>query len=94
MSNDTKIFSKHVRNTRFTTYYTVLHLYLKFCYTVGTGAEHILIPERRTNFDEMISSLTEQEKRKNVVTIITRVTHTLHFNHILQRERLPSAPQV
>jgi 6-phosphofructokinase 1 len=37
---------------------------------IGTGAEHILIPERKTNFEEMISSLTEKEKRKKLVNLV------------------------
>ena len=37
---------------------------------VGTGAEHILIPERRTNLDELVTSLSEKEKRKKLVNLV------------------------
>jgi len=37
---------------------------------IATGAENILIPERKTNIDEIISSLEEKEKRKKLVNVI------------------------
>jgi 6-phosphofructokinase 1 len=37
---------------------------------VGTGAEHILIPERRTNLDDLVASLSEKEKRKKLVNLV------------------------
>ncbi len=37
---------------------------------IATGAEHILIPERKTDIEEMISSLKEKEKRKKLVNLI------------------------
>ena len=37
---------------------------------IATGAENILIPERKTNLDEIIQSLEEKEKRKKLVNII------------------------
>ncbi len=37
---------------------------------IATGAENILIPERRTNMDELIASLLEKERRKKLVNLI------------------------
>ena len=37
---------------------------------IATGAENILIPETRTNIDELIASLTEKEKRKKLVNLV------------------------
>lgn len=37
---------------------------------IGTGAEHILIPERKTDVEEVIKSLQEKERRKKLVNII------------------------
>lgn len=37
---------------------------------IATGAENILIPERKTNIDEIISQLTEKERRKKLVNLI------------------------
>ena len=37
---------------------------------IATGAENILIPERKTNIDDVIHSLEEKEKRKKLVNII------------------------
>jgi 6-phosphofructokinase 1 len=37
---------------------------------IATGAENILIPERKTNVDEIILSLAEKEKRKKLVNLI------------------------
>src|SRR5437763_923744 len=37
---------------------------------IATGAEHILIPERKTDIEEMIRSLQEKEKRKKLVNLI------------------------
>jgi 6-phosphofructokinase 1 len=37
---------------------------------IATGAENILIPERKTNVDEIIQSLAEKEKRKKLVNLI------------------------
>lgn len=37
---------------------------------IATGAENILIPETKTNLEELISSLTEKEKRKKLVNLI------------------------
>lgn len=37
---------------------------------IATGAENILIPERKTNIDDMINSLKEKERRKKLVNLI------------------------
>jgi 6-phosphofructokinase 1 len=37
---------------------------------ISTGAENILIPERKTNMKELISSLQEKEKRKKLVNLV------------------------
>jgi len=37
---------------------------------IATGAENILIPERKTNVDDIIQSLDEKSKRKKLVNLI------------------------
>ncbi len=37
---------------------------------IATGAEHILIPETKTNIEEIISTLSEKEKRQKLVNLI------------------------
>ncbi|HEX8357254.1 MAG TPA: ATP-dependent 6-phosphofructokinase, partial [Segetibacter sp.] len=37
---------------------------------IATGAENILIPETKTNIDELINSLSEKEKRKTLVNLV------------------------
>ncbi len=37
---------------------------------ISTGAENILIPEKKTDFDAIIESLQEKEKRKKLVNLI------------------------
>ncbi|MEJ7768443.1 MAG: 6-phosphofructokinase [Chitinophagaceae bacterium] len=37
---------------------------------IATGAEHILIPERKTDIDDVIESLQEKERRKKLVNMI------------------------
>jgi len=37
---------------------------------IATGAENILIPEKKTDFDGIIESLQEKEKRKKLVNLI------------------------
>ncbi len=37
---------------------------------IATGAENILIPERKTNVDDIIQSLEEKSKRKKLVNLI------------------------
>jgi 6-phosphofructokinase 1 len=37
---------------------------------IATGAENILIPERKTDIEELISSLQEKERRKKLVNLV------------------------
>ncbi|MFZ9742620.1 MAG: ATP-dependent 6-phosphofructokinase, partial [Chitinophagaceae bacterium] len=37
---------------------------------IGTGAEHILIPEQKTDVEAVIKSLQEKERRKKLVNIV------------------------
>jgi 6-phosphofructokinase 1 len=37
---------------------------------IATGAEHILIPERKTDMEELINSLQEKERRKKLVNMV------------------------
>lgn len=37
---------------------------------IATGAENILIPEKKTNIDDIVKSLREKEKRKKLVNLI------------------------
>ena len=37
---------------------------------IATGAENILIPETKTDIEELVSSLTEKERRKKLVNLI------------------------
>lgn len=37
---------------------------------IATGAENILIPETKTDLDELISSLSEKEKRRKLVNLV------------------------
>jgi 6-phosphofructokinase 1 len=37
---------------------------------IATGAENILVPERKTNMNDLIKSLLEKEKRKKLVNLI------------------------
>ena len=37
---------------------------------IATGAENILIPERKTDIEELVSSLLEKERRKKLVNLI------------------------
>jgi 6-phosphofructokinase 1 len=37
---------------------------------IATGAENILVPERKTNIDDIIQSLLEKERRKKLVNLI------------------------
>jgi 6-phosphofructokinase 1 len=37
---------------------------------IATGAEHILIPETKTNVEEIIAGLSEKEKRRKLVNLI------------------------
>lgn len=37
---------------------------------IGTGAEHILIPEKKTDVEQVLLSLQEKEKRKKLVNLV------------------------
>jgi len=37
---------------------------------IATGAEHIIIPERKTDLDDVIESLAEKERRRKLVNMI------------------------
>lgn len=37
---------------------------------IATGAEHILIPERKTDIEELVASLQEMERRKKLVNMV------------------------
>ncbi|WP_046369534.1 6-phosphofructokinase [Flavihumibacter petaseus] len=37
---------------------------------IATGAEHILIPEKKTDIDDVVNSLAEKEKRRKLVNLI------------------------
>jgi 6-phosphofructokinase 1 len=37
---------------------------------IATGAEHILIPEKKTNINEMVDSLLEKERRQKLVNLV------------------------
>src|SRR4028119_2235521 len=61
---------------------------------IATGAENILIPERKTDIDDLIASLQEKERRKKLVNLIV-VAEGDEFggaNEIarLVKERLPN----
>lgn len=62
---------------------------------IATGAEHILIPERKTDIDELIGSLQEKEKRKKLVNMVV-VAEGDEFggaNEVAKavKERMPAA---
>jgi 6-phosphofructokinase 1 len=62
---------------------------------IATGAENILIPETKTDIEELIASLTEKEKRKKLVNLVV-VAEGDEFggaNEIARiiKERLPQA---
>lgn len=62
---------------------------------IATGAENILIPESKTDMEDIICSLTEKEKRKKLVNLIV-VAEGEEFGGAQQvakrvKERLPNA---
>ena len=62
---------------------------------IATGAENIMIPERKTNIDDLIHSLQEKERRKKLVNLIV-VAEGDEFggaNELAKtiKERLPQA---
>jgi 6-phosphofructokinase 1 len=62
---------------------------------IATGAEHILIPERKTDIEELVASLQEKERRKKLVNMVV-VAEGDDFggaNEVarLVKERMPQA---
>jgi 6-phosphofructokinase 1 len=62
---------------------------------IATGAEHILIPERKTDIEELVDSLTEKERRKKLVNMVV-VAEGDNFGGADEvakviKERIPSA---
>lgn len=62
---------------------------------IATGAENILIPERKTDIEELVISLQEKEKRKKLVNLVV-VAEGEEFggaNEVAKviKERLPQA---
>lgn len=62
---------------------------------IATGAENILIPERKTDIDDVIKSLQEKERRKKLVNLIV-VAEGDDFGgaeevHKLLKDQLPHA---
>jgi 6-phosphofructokinase 1 len=62
---------------------------------IATGAENILIPERKTDMNDVIKSLQEKEKRKKLVNLIV-VAEGDDFGganevHKILKEKLPQA---
>jgi 6-phosphofructokinase 1 len=62
---------------------------------IATGAEHILIPERKTDIEHVISSLEEKERRKKLVNMIV-VAEGGNFGGAgeicnIMKQRLPNA---
>jgi 6-phosphofructokinase 1 len=62
---------------------------------IATGAENILIPENKTDIEELICSLTEKEKRKKLVNLVV-VAEGGEYGDAnklaaIVKERIPSA---
>ncbi|MFM2338178.1 MAG: hypothetical protein RL115_1371 [Bacteroidota bacterium] len=62
---------------------------------IATGAENILIPERKTNIDSIVESLLEKERRKKLVNLIV-VAEGDDFGGAMKvesvlKEKLPNA---
>src|SRR4026209_673577 len=62
---------------------------------IATGAENILIPERKTDIEDLIASLLEKERRKKLVNLIV-VAEGDDFGganelHKILKEKLPQA---
>ncbi len=61
---------------------------------IATGAENILIPEQKTNMEEIISSLLEKERRKKLVNLIVVAEGDFGGANEVQKvlkDRLPKA---
>jgi 6-phosphofructokinase 1 len=60
---------------------------------IATGAENILIPERKTDIEELVNSLLEKERRKKLVNIIVVAEGDRGAEDVAQiiKERVPTA---
>src|SRR5215469_2868669 len=60
---------------------------------IATGAENILIPERKTDIEELINGLLEKERRKKLVNIIVVAEGDRGAEDVASiiKERVPSA---
>jgi 6-phosphofructokinase 1 len=60
---------------------------------IATGAENILIPERKTDIEELVNSLLEKERRKKLVNIIVVAEGDRGAEDVatIIKERVPSA---
>ena len=60
---------------------------------IATGAENILIPERKTDIEELVNSLLEKERRKKLVNIIVVAEGDRGAEDVAQviKERVPNA---
>jgi len=60
---------------------------------IATGAENILIPERKTDIEELVNSLLEKERRKKLVNIIVVAEGDRGAEDVAKiiKERVPSA---
>ncbi len=60
---------------------------------IATGAENVLIPEKKTDIDDLVQSLQEKEKRKKLVNIIVvaegETSGAQNLSNILQ-EKIPN----
>ena len=60
---------------------------------IATGAENILIPERKTDIEELVNSLLEKERRKKLVNIIVVAEGDRGAEDVAKviKERVPTA---
>lgn len=60
---------------------------------IATGAENILIPERKTDIEELVNSLLEKERRKKLVNIIVVAEGDRGAEDVaaIIKERVPTA---
>ncbi|MBS1605645.1 MAG: 6-phosphofructokinase [Bacteroidetes bacterium] len=60
---------------------------------IATGAENILIPERRTDIEELVNGLLEKERRKKLVNIIVVAEGDRGAEDVAKviKERVPTA---
>ncbi|HWB90673.1 MAG TPA: 6-phosphofructokinase [Puia sp.] len=60
---------------------------------IATGAENILIPERKTDIEELVNSLLEKERRKKLVNIIVVAEGDRGAEDVAQiiKERVPNS---